>query len=158
MKRKSTRRRNRELTARQQWELILGPAGESAFYDDQERHISWEDHRGDSLMQFSKRCWAWWHYDAPEPRRIVGTQHLQALLVPSESDRDIDVYEEPIEALCRWGLATADELAELRRRVAELAEHEHEYAPGAPAGYWVTCASWEPYQRLKALVAGLDQG
>lgn len=42
-----TRRRQRELTEPEYWELVLGPAGKSAFADEAARAAAWADHGAD---------------------------------------------------------------------------------------------------------------
>jgi hypothetical protein len=58
------------LTREQKWELILGQrtAGRSAFASDEERRLAWEEHRDAITMPPTMRAWAWWRYEAPEPR------------------------------------------------------------------------------------------
>lgn len=74
--------KHRELTLPERLELVLGPGGEQSLWEtDFLRRKAWQLNRDKLMADINalSRPWAWWRYDAPEPRQITGTRKV---LVP----------------------------------------------------------------------------
>jgi hypothetical protein len=70
-RRRQDKRRRRELTYDQGWELLLGPDRGSAFADEAEARAAWDANRDELLADCNggTRPWAFWRFEAPGAAR-----------------------------------------------------------------------------------------
>ena len=71
-RRRTPKKRNQELTRAQEWELLLGRKGESAFEDEDATREAWLQHRDELLANCvaDHRPNAWWRFESPEKRKL----------------------------------------------------------------------------------------
>ncbi|HKX00130.1 MAG TPA: hypothetical protein VJN43_20490 [Bryobacteraceae bacterium] len=86
------RRATTRLNLEQYLELLLGPKGAASSFDAEEsRRRAWHEHAAEltPLVDPGSRPWAWWKYDAPEPRlpREAQTAYLLRCGLLTEKER-----------------------------------------------------------------------
>lgn len=86
------RRATTRLNLEQYLELLLGPKGSASSFDgDDSRRHAWREHAAElaPLVDPGSRPWAWWKYDAPEPRfpREAQTAYLLRCGLLTEKER-----------------------------------------------------------------------
>lgn len=120
------KKRRTELTMEESFELGLGPGGfGSAFATEAVRKEAWEAHREQLLAErlvdgVTGRPWAWWRYEAAEPRNYA---------------------EHETHQLLRLGVVSAAERAVLERQWAPFERVARDMAVlyadrGGAAAYW----------------------
>ena len=126
-KRRRSKRRGRRLTLQEFIDFLLGPGSRderiqgfpNSFPDFETARQAWFDNRERLLDQNPARSpwgfWAWWQYEAPEPRRVVGRRKR----CPAEGGGYEDVLEDKSDYLDRLGIRKrVHEGARGRRREA----------------------------------------
>lgn len=103
--------------------LLTGHDFFSQGFDDERMKALWEQHRDELIAQHREehglgtRCWGWWKFDAPEPRRILrGPGNVTPPAIPKA------LYESEAAYLNRLGLLTGEEQIKLTLRDFQSAD------------------------------------
>jgi hypothetical protein len=88
------RRSFRALSWEELLALTVGPKYDSADPDGERWRPLWESHQQEVMTRFSgpgRRPWAWWRFDAPEPRNDELTESYQLANLDELTDAEIKI-------------------------------------------------------------------
>jgi hypothetical protein len=95
------------------------------FATHEERRAAWEERREALMAEYAERTnpghrpWAWWHYFAERPQRIIGYDDYRRSAEGKSTEEHADLRDEyvmePVIFLASIGHLRDDELAKLER-------------------------------------------